>query len=166
MIGALSILLGVATLLYLFLGRVSRNERLSIGMDSGVLIAADDSRLGSPTLYSRRLGLVGRPDRMLQTGGAIIPVEQKPNARRVQPSHVIQVAAQCMLVQEVYAVRPPYGVLVLADGVQERIPFTPALEQRLVDTMAEMRSFLAADVEPGPIWIAPKCQACGFRETC
>ena len=78
----------------------------------------------------------------------------------------MQVAAQCMLVQEVYGVRPPYGLLVLAGGVQERVHFTPALERRLLEAMAAMREMLATDREPGPRWVAPKCEACGFRETC
>ncbi|HLZ29204.1 MAG TPA: Dna2/Cas4 domain-containing protein [Chloroflexota bacterium] len=71
-----------------------------------------------------------------------------------------------MLVQELYGVRPPYGLLVLAEGVQKQIQFTPALERRLLDTMAEMRRLLVSDLAPGARWIAPKCEACGFLDTC
>ena len=166
MIAALAVLLCLALLLYLAVGRLLRQERVSVGLHGGRIIAADDSRLRSPTLRSSRLGLVGRPDHLLQFDRVVIPVEQKPHARRVQPSHVMQVAAQCALVQEAYSVRPPYGLLVLAGGVQKRIHFTPALEQQLVHTMAEMRALLANDVEPGPTWVAPKCHACGFHDTC
>jgi len=96
----------------------------------------------------------------------VIPVEHKPRARRLQDSHILQVAAQCLLVEQAYGVRPTHGLVVLAGGMQERVDFTSALEQRLLDTMAEMRAFLREDAEPGPLWVARKCRACGFRETC
>ncbi len=77
----------------------------------------------------------------------------------------MQLATQCILVEEVYGRRPPYGVLVLAGGVQERVPFTPALEQRVLETVVEMRELLQLGAEPGPEWVGPKCQGCGFRTT-
>ena len=159
-------LLAVLTALYLLLGRWSRREGQRLGVDSGGIIAADDAYLGMPTLRSERFALVGRPDQLLRVGRAVVPVEQKPHARRMQPSHVMQIAAQCLLVQEVYGVRPPYGLLVLAGGVQQEVPFTAQLEARLLDTMARMREVLVADYEPCPRWVALKCRACGFRTTC
>jgi CRISPR-associated exonuclease Cas4 len=103
---------------------------------------------------------------LVRSGDALIPVEQKPSARRIQPSHVMQVAAQCLLVEEVYGVRPPFGIVVLADGIREKVPFTPKLERRLLQTMADMRDLIATETEPGPRWVAPKCRACSFVETC
>jgi CRISPR-associated exonuclease Cas4 len=84
----------------------------------------------------------------------------------MQQSHVLQLAAQCLLVHEVYGVRPPYGLLVLKDGKQERVEFTPALERRLLDTMEQMRGLIEADSKPGPRWVAAKCNGCGFSESC
>jgi CRISPR-associated exonuclease Cas4 len=78
----------------------------------------------------------------------------------------MQVAAQCLLVEEVYGVRPPFGIVVLADGIREKVPFTPKLERRLLQTMADMRDLIATETEPGPRWVAPKCRACSFVETC
>jgi CRISPR-associated exonuclease Cas4 len=158
--------LGLALLLYLAIGHVERQGRSKLGLEGGVVVAADDSRLGVPTLRSSRLGLAGRPDHLVRAGDALIPVEQKPSARRLQPSHVMQVAAQCLLVEEVYGVRPPFGIVVLADSVREKVPFTRDLERRLLQTMADMRALIATETEPGPRWVAPKCQACSFVETC
>jgi CRISPR-associated exonuclease Cas4 len=163
---ALLLLLVGAVLLYVCLGRWTRRERSELGLSNEVIISADDSALGTPTLRSTRYGLVGRPDQLVSVGRMLIPVEQKPRARRMQQSHVLQVAAQCLLVQEVYGVRPSHGLLVLAGGKQERVEFTPALERRLLNTMAQMRSLLRVDAEPGPQWVAAKCRSCGFRETC
>jgi CRISPR-associated exonuclease Cas4 len=158
--------LGLAILLYLLVGRVERQGRSRLGLDGGVVVAADDSRLRVPTLRSSRLGLVGRPDHLLRSGDALIPVEQKPSARRVQPSHVMQIAAQCLLVEETYGVRPPFGIVVLAGGTRAKVSFTPDLERRLLSTIADMRELVASQAEPGPRWVAPKCQACSFVETC
>ena len=163
---ALILLLALAFVAYLLLGRLENRQHARIGLPIGPIVAADDSTLASPTLRSERLGLVGRPDHLLRSGSQLIPVEQKPRSKRVQPSHVMQVVAQCVLVQEVYRVRPAYGVLVLAGGVQERVPFTPEIERRLHQTMTDMRALLEDGVEPGPRWIAAKCRACGFARTC
>jgi len=61
---------------------------------------------------------------------------------------------------------PTHGLVVLAGVTQQRVEFTSALKQRLLDTMAEMRAFLREDAEPSARWVARKCGACGFREAC
>jgi CRISPR/Cas system-associated exonuclease Cas4 (RecB family) len=95
----------------------------------------------------------------------LIPVEQKPTARRLHQSHILQVAAQCLLVREVYRVRPPYGIVVLAGGSRHEVEFSPALELRLLDTMARMRAMLDVTAPPEPLWVERKCRACAFRHT-
>jgi len=162
----LILLLVIAAGGYVLLGHWDRRQRSRLGLTTGDIIAADDSAWVSPTLRSKRHGLVGRPDHLLRFGGQLIPVEQKPRSKHVQPSHVMQVAAQCLLVEEVYGVRPEYGVLVLAGGVQERLPYTPEIERRLRQIMTRMRTLLDDDVEPGPLWSSAKCRACGFVGTC
>jgi hypothetical protein len=67
---------------------------------------------------------------------AAAPAAAHAAARRLQPSHLLQVAAQCLLVQEAYGVRPPYGVVPLSGRIKERVPFTPTLERQLLATMA------------------------------
>ena len=87
-------------------------------------------------------------------------MEQKPRAWRVHDSHVLQVAAECLLVSEVYGVRPPYGLLVLANGIQHRVPFTCELEQRLLRTLDTTHGLLDTSEEPGPRWLGGRCRAC------
>jgi hypothetical protein len=95
-----------------------------------------------------------------------IPVEQKPSAHRVWPSHALQISAQCALVQEISGVRPTHAVLVLANGQQQQVPYTPELEQHLEDTMQRMRRILEAGEAPGPCWSRGKCAGCGYRRIC
>ena len=165
MIGLVSLL--VATLLlFVLLTQWCRRQRAAVGLDHETVLSSDDSSAPIPTLCSWRYGLVGRPDQLVRLGRALVPVEQKPTARRLQPSHVLQVAAQCLLVQEVYGVRPPFGLVVLAEGVRQRVEFSTELEERLLETMAQMRAFMHAGAAPEPQWISAKCRHCGFRTTC
>ena len=163
---ALILLLVASLLAYLVLSGWSRRERTAAGLRNETLEWTDDSPVPSPTLRSKKYGLVGRPDQLVRVGKVFVPIEQKPRARRLQPSHVLQVAAQCLLVQEVYGVRPPHGVVVLANGVREQVECTDTLEQHLLEVMAQMRSFLNADTAPAPYWVNSKCRACSFRKTC
>ena len=55
--------------------------------------------------------------------------------------------------------RPTHELVVVADGVQERVDLISAPEQRLLGTMAEMRAFSPEDLEPGLRWIARKLRA-------
>jgi CRISPR-associated exonuclease Cas4 len=162
----LVLLLLVVVAVYALLGRWSRTERAQVGLSSGTIETTDDSADRAPTLRSSRYGLVGRPDQLVRVGSALIPVEQKPKARRLHQSHILQVAAQCLLVQEVYRIRPPYGIVVLAGGSRHQVEFSPALELRLLDTMARMRAMLDATAPPKPFWAEGKCRACAFRHTC
>jgi CRISPR-associated exonuclease Cas4 len=148
------------------LARSMRRREVALGVETRTIVAADDSRIGAPTLRSARFRIVGRPDHLVRSGGVIIPIEQKPHARQLHDSHVLQVAAQCLLVQEVYGQRPPYGIVVLADGHKQVVPFTPALERRLLATMHEMRTIIASRREPGRRWVEHKCASCGFQRVC
>jgi CRISPR-associated exonuclease Cas4 len=160
------VLLAVAIVTYVVLRKLAANQRRSLGMEKGELIAADDAQLGLATLRSERLGLVGRPDQIVRVGRSYIPVEQKPTARRLYPSHAMQVAAQCILVQEVYGVRPPYGVVALNGGRAEQVAFTPQLERDVHEAMREMRRILTTGNHPGPRWVAARCTPCGYRDVC
>ena len=101
MVTTFVLLLAAVVLAYVALGVLQTHRRTSVGLNGSTVLAADDSRIGSPTLRSERLRLVGRPDQLVRIGRQVIPVEQKPRARRVHDSHVLQVAAECLLVSEV-----------------------------------------------------------------
>jgi CRISPR-associated exonuclease Cas4 len=162
----LVVVLVVGALVYIALAWLQSARRRRLGLSDAVILAADDSALGSRTLRSDRLGLVGRPDHLVRINSHVIPVEQKPRARRVHDSHVLQLAAECLLVEETYGVRPPYEVLVLAHGDQHRVPFTPELERRLLQTIDRLKGFLETGTAPGPRWMGARCRACGFYERC
>jgi hypothetical protein len=109
-VSMLVLLLFVALAVYALLGRWSRNERAHVGLSRGTIETTDDSAERAPTLRSRRYGLVGRPDQLIRVGNALIPVEQKPKARRLHQSQVLQVGAQCLLFRRSTGFAHPVGL--------------------------------------------------------
>lgn len=120
-------------------------------------------------LFSSRYRLVGKPDYIVRQNGDVIPVEIK-NTLADTPfeNHVLQLAAYCLLVEEKYSTRVPYGYLVYGDRKQFRIEFDERLRERLMETMQEMRDM---DIQAeGPVErnheSRAKCEACSFKDNC
>ncbi len=106
-------------LLLLFWALKIRKRR---GLGSGTTIFLDDL-----VLYSEALKILSRPDRIVRQGGNYIPEEWKPTAKRVYQSHRLQVAGYCLLIEERFSVKPPYGVVVIQGGRRVEVPFTDEL---------------------------------------
>jgi CRISPR-associated exonuclease Cas4 len=150
------------------LRRAGRQRRRS-GLPPGRVIYADTGawqRVERP-LFSRRHRLTGKPDYLLQDGDEIIPVEIKSGAAPPQPypSHVLQLAAYCLLVAETYGARPSYGIVRYRDQTFA-VDFTAHLETWLLDTLDEIRQDAAADDVPRSHDNPAQCAACGYRPFC
>ncbi len=161
---ALLLLLVGAVLLWL-----ARRLRARSGLPAGRVVAADVGpwrRLDRP-LFSRRHGLTGRPDYVVADGADLIPVEVKSARAPARPyaSHVLQLAAYCLLVTETSGRRPPYGILRYADRTFQ-IPYTQELEEQLLEILEAMREDLAAGDAPRRHQDPRRCAACGYREVC
>jgi CRISPR-associated exonuclease Cas4 len=92
-------------------------------------------------LFSRRLGLTGKPDYLIAHGdGALTPVEIKSSAAPPNPygGHIMQLAAYCLLVEEAYGLRPSHGIIQYRDKAFS-VQYTPRLEQDLLRLLDEMR---------------------------
>jgi CRISPR-associated exonuclease Cas4 len=160
-------------LLLLLVGAVllwlARRLRARSGLPAGRVVAADVGpwrRLDRP-LFSRRYGLTGRPDYVVADGADLIPVEVKSARAPARPysSHVLQLAAYCLLVAETSGRRPPYGILRYADRTFQ-IPYTRELEEQLLEILEAMREDLAAGDAPRRHQDPRRCAACGYREVC
>lgn len=118
-------------------------------------------------LYAPRLGLVGKPDYLVQRGRQLIPVEVKPGRRAHEPydADVMQLAAYCLLVEETTGIRPAYGLLRYRERTF-RIPFEPALRQTVLETLSRMRCDLRRPSVPRSHEEPARCRSCGYREDC
>src|SRR3954447_25550300 len=105
---------------------LSKRGRRVRGLGSGETVALDDV-----TLFSERLKLVGRPDRIVRQGKTLIPEEWK-FSKRVSEGHRLQLGAYFLLIEEEYGERPPFGVVVLGDGSRVEVKNTEDLRSKVL----------------------------------
>ena len=130
-------------------------SRETRGLGPGKTVALDNV-----TLFSERLRLVGRPDRIERRGDDWIPEEWKPTAKRVNPGHRLQLGAYFLLVEEEFGVRPPFGVVVIRDGVRVEVPNTEGLRSGRPAIVRMVESIIGGE---RPRTLEPDGQADGFR---
>jgi CRISPR-associated exonuclease Cas4 len=152
---------------------LARRNRAATGLPAGRLVYADTTRWRpvERPLFSHVQRLTGRPDYLVQRRRDLIPVEVKSgHAPPGGPytSHMLQLAAYCLLVEETYGRCPSHGIILYtedADQVYE-IDYTPALEEELLTVLDEMRLALSAGSAPRDHNQVARCQACGYRYAC
>jgi len=120
-------------------------------------------------LVSQRFGLIGRPDYLVRADEGIIPVEAKstrcPANGRPYDSHIMQLAAYCLLVEDVLGAEVPYGVVRYADE-EIAVDYTPELKEELIALLAEMNDARLPDDVPRSHEDARRCHGCSMRESC
>lgn len=120
-------------------------------------------------LVSRRYGLTGRPDYLVRTNEGIVPVEAKSTRRPAmgQPydSHLMQLAAYCLLVEDALGESVPYGVMRYADG-EVRVEYTPELRETLLELIEEIREARDAEDVHRSHDEPRRCASCGYRDVC
>jgi CRISPR-associated exonuclease Cas4 len=155
---AVALVLLLMGILLVVLARRGRGKR---GLGAGETVALDDVML-----YSERLQLAGRPDRIVREGKQLIPEEWK-SSKRVHDSHKLQLGTYFILIEELYEVRPPHGFVVLGDDSRVRVENTEALRSevlRIAAKIRELRRSIGEEVPVRqPVW---KCRACGQRGNC
>ena len=136
------------------------------GLVHGELAYSDLDRPGE-TLRSAKYELSGKPDYVVRRQDAYMPVEVKTGRTPEAPhdSHLMQLGVYCLLVEEVYGVRPPHGYLQYPEKTFE-IAFDDSFRDRVFETilrmkMADMTGVIHRNHErPG------KCRGCSRRDAC
>jgi CRISPR-associated exonuclease Cas4 len=161
-----------AILLLLLIGLVfiilARRGRDRAGLPAGDVVYSDTWQKVEKPLFSRRLGLAGRPDYLVEAGGAVVPVEVKSGSAPPggpREAHIYQLAAYCLLVAEHTGRRPQRGIIRYADRGYN-VDFTADLERRTLALLAAMRADAEAEDVHRSHNSAARCGACGFREDC
>src|SRR5215210_327239 len=155
---AVALVLGLLGLLLVVLSKRGRAVR---GLGSGETVALDDV-----TLFSERLKLVGRPDRVVRQGEHLIPEEWK-SGKRVSDGHKLQLGTYFLLIEEKYGVRPPFGVVVLGDGKRVKVENTERLRSEVLAVAQKIREHRAKiRTEILVRQPAAKCRVCGQRGNC
>jgi CRISPR-associated exonuclease Cas4 len=152
---ALSLLLGLWLVLA---GRGIRRRR---GLGTGKTVSLD-----RVTLTSRRLGLTGRPDRLIK-GGGIIVIEEWKSARTLRPWHRAQMGVYFLLVEEELRIRPSHGFIVCGDGTRHRIDNSEEMRAWVLGMAGQIRAARAIADQPIPVKpVLGQCRQCGMRGHC
>lgn len=139
-----------------------------VGRVAPVTLSEEGERQERP-LVSRRHGLTGRPDYLVRTREGVVPVEAKSTRRPASgvpyDSHLMQLAAYCLLVEDQLGEPVPYGVVRYRDG-EVRVEYTPELRETLLELLDEMRGAREAVEVHRSHEEPPRCAACSYREAC
>lgn len=159
-------LLLVAAIAILY--NASRKKK-SLGLPSGTIIYSDPGMLGKveKPLYDAELGLTGKPDYVMERRGCLVPVELKSGWAPEKPydSHILQLASYCLLLEQNYHKRPPYGLIKYKNRTFA-IRYTDELRQSVFELVEEIRSQKEYG-EPDRSHENPsRCERCGFRFDC
>lgn len=164
----LALALFLLLLFILFLWQSARQQRAA-GLPGGRIVYTDTRawQPGPKPLYDPSLGLTGKPDYLVQEGEALIPVEVKTSKTPPQPydSHIFQLAAYCLLVEKTQGHRPPYGLIHYPQATY-RVDYTEALENALLDRLAEMRRDERRAEVSRSHNVPQQCARCGFAALC
>jgi CRISPR-associated exonuclease Cas4 len=120
-------------------------------------------------LRSEEFGLTGRPDYLIETKQGIIPVEVKstlcPPDNRPYDSHIAQLAAYCLLVEDVLKRTVPYGIIRYRDR-ELRVDYTDETRDWLIALLEEISIAREADDVHRSHEDARRCRGCSMREVC
>ncbi|HSV42679.1 MAG TPA: CRISPR-associated protein Cas4 [Methanomassiliicoccales archaeon] len=121
----------------------------------------------APLLRSERYHLSGRPDFILEEGDEIVPVELKSGRQPSGPffSHIVQVAAYCLLLSETQDKKVSRGVLKYGDQEFE-IDYDEDLRDLVIGKLEEMRDSVRVGETHRNHNRPGKCQSCSRREVC
>ena len=148
---------------------LARRGRAHTGLPQGRVVYTDTGGWRRPerSLFSRRFLLTGKPDYLVDRGDHLIPVEVKSRQAPQQPyaSHMLQLATYCLLVEEAYGHRPPYGIIKYADR-SFQVDYEPGLKEELLRTLDRMRADLAVGKASRRHNQSHRCTACGHRNHC
>jgi len=143
-----------------------------VGRVAGTEVGRDGQKQERP-LVSETLELIGRPDYLIEAEGGIIPVEVKstacPASGRPYDSHLAQLAAYCLLVEDVLGATVPYGLVKYRDQ-EVRVEYTREMRERALALIEEMKADMSAAAEGEEVHRSHddprRCAGCSLRDVC
>jgi CRISPR-associated exonuclease Cas4 len=166
---ALAWLIGASVFLYRSMRSAEEafETRAKYSMTEGQLVYIDSEREKPKLFVAKRYGLSGRPDAVLLEGDQHIPVEVKTGRTPRGPlfSHILQIAAYCLLMEEEYGKPPSYGVIRYDDASHD-IEYNEDLKRLVLTNVGEMRRAVAQGEAHRNHNRPGKCVHCSRRSVC
>ena len=117
-------------------------------------------------LWSERLGLVGRADVVVFEQDVPYPVEHKVGARKARRADEVQLCAQALCLEEMFACAIPEGALFYGKTRRRRpVALDAALREETEAVTAAVRALLRQTSLPPPVNDA-RCERCSLIEAC
>lgn len=146
-------------------GREERRSLRSYGLTEG-------ERFFDVPLRSERLGLRGRVDlvvavpRRAAADSSLVVVEYK-DSEQVGPHMRLQLAAYALLLEEEWHLPVMEGFIYLLPLRRaERVPLTPTVRRKVVQTVDAVHTAIAHEQMPPPPKSRALCGQCEFRRFC
>jgi CRISPR-associated exonuclease Cas4 len=146
-----------------------RGKRAHERIDSGVAGTERGTRqLRAVTLWSDRLGLIGKSDLIEFRGKTPVPVETKSgtSARRDWRHEALQLCAQAICLEEMLGIETPEGAIYSAsDRKRTTITLDSDLRHEVERSTLAIREMIRDQRLPGAVNDA-RCRKCSLLETC
>jgi CRISPR-associated exonuclease Cas4 len=164
-------LLAASMFLYVSAKNTERaiRARSKTGIATGKVVDVGASAdTGEAIMESTAYGVRGLPDVVLRVEDELIPVEVKTGRVPKGPlfSHILQLAAYCLLIEERQGRPPPYGVLQYGKHTRHEIDYNDELKWTLVNKLIEMRQIIRTGEAHRNHRRPGKCASCSRREGC
>lgn len=162
-------LIGLLVIAGIILLWISSRQRHASGLPAGRIIYSDHDTWGEveTALYDPTYNLTGKPDFIVETNHGPIPVEVKSGRGRNVPydSHIFQLAAYCLLIDQTFNSRPNYGILHYSDQ-DIAIDYTSELEGKTVNLIREIHAVSRKKRVNRSHESVNRCQKCGYKSIC
>ncbi|HEX8188407.1 MAG TPA: PD-(D/E)XK nuclease family protein [Pyrinomonadaceae bacterium] len=168
--------------------RAATREAKRAGLPAGALLYSDtgrpvgrvapaetgrDGKKQERPLVSEALELVGRPDYLIEAEGGVVPVEVKstpcPAGGRPYDSHLAQLAAYCLLVEDVLGRTVPYGLVKYRDR-EMRVEYTDEMREQALALVEELKADMGASARGEEVHRSHddprRCAGCSLRDVC
>lgn len=125
------------------------------------------TRLFDVWIRSRRLGLSGKLDMLIETEAECFPVDFKWTRGGVQRNHVFQLGGYSLLVEERFGkpVRTAF-VYLLTQEDAVHYPMTEELKEECKAAVRQIRSMIWEERFPDPPKERSKCMECEYQNFC
>ncbi|WP_295814273.1 CRISPR-associated protein Cas4 [uncultured Deinococcus sp.] len=140
------------------------HERVHAGGNEG---RGGTRTLRALPLYALRHGITGQSDVIeVLPDGSYRPVEYKSGRHKPRLADEVQLCAQAICLEEMFAVVIPLGYIYHAASHKRReVPFTPELRQAVLGARDGVRELLRSGTLPPPA-ADDRCQLCSLYDDC
>jgi CRISPR-associated exonuclease Cas4 len=122
--------------------------------------------LRSLTIRSFALGVAGKADVVEMRGAQPYPVEYKRGRPKTHRADEVQLCAQAICLEEMFAVPIPEGALFYGETRRRTVvAFDTGLRALTAQVAADARRMIAAQKTPPPVY-TPACEKCSMQEIC